>query len=48
MGRINNKEIACSIYVKVEKKTLTKKILYRKPLIDLLKNIVRKALNRDN
>ena len=43
-----DKDVVYSICVKVERKTLIKRILYRKPLIELLKNIVRKALNRDN
>ena len=46
--RINDKDVTCSACVKVGRKTLIKRISCRKPLIELLKNIVRKALNRDN
>ena len=44
----NNKDITYSIYIKAGKKTLIKKKLYKKPFVKLLKNIVRKVLNRDN
>ena len=46
--RINNKDVAYSACIKVGRKTLIKRISYRKPLEELLKNMVRKALNRDN
>ena len=48
LERINNKDVACSACVEVGRKTLIKRILCRKPLVELLKNTVRKALNRDN
>ena len=46
--RINDKDVACSACVKAGRKTSNKRISCRKPLVELLKNTVRKALNRDN
>ena len=48
LEKINTKYIACLVCLKVERKALKKVILRRKPLIELLKNIVRKLNNKGN
>ena len=48
LKKINTKYITYLAYLKVERKALKKVILYRKPLAELLKNIVRKLNNKGN
>ena len=48
LEKINTKHIACLACLEVGRKALKKVILRRKPLIELLKNIVRKLNNKGN
>jgi hypothetical protein len=48
LEKINTKYIAYSACLEAERKALKKVILRRKPLAELLKNIVRKSNNKGN